>query len=119
VAGGVVYLARRKPFTIEEVVVVVLGVFTVPPAIFFAIDGAAEAVTCALVPPDQCANPDAGRNLFLLGMVALTGVVLLWRAVTRTRIECPACQTLVAIPRLAPNGRCGGCGRRVWVHWRR
>jgi hypothetical protein len=119
VAGGVVYLARRKPFTIGEVVVVVAGVAAVPPSVFLAIDGAANVVTCALVPADACGHPEAGRNLFLLGMISLTGLVLLWRLVTRTRFQCPACATLVAIPRLAPNGRCHGCGRRVWVKWRK
>ena len=118
VAGGIVYLARRKPFTMGEVAVVVVGVVSVPPSVFLAIDGAAGVVTCALVPANACAQPEAGRNLFLLGMIALTGLVLLWRLVTRTRFQCPACATLVAIPRLAPNGLCHGCGRRVWVQWR-
>ncbi|HEY6100794.1 MAG TPA: hypothetical protein VIW03_15255 [Anaeromyxobacter sp.] len=119
VAGDVVFLARRKPFTIGEVVVVVVGVLAIPPAVFLAIDGAAAVVACAVVPEGPCANPEAGRNLFLLGMISLTGVVMLWRAVTRTRVECPACRTLVGIPRLAPHGRCQGCSRRVWVQWRR
>jgi hypothetical protein len=118
VAGGIVYLARRKPFTMGEVAVVVVGVASVPPAVFLAIDGAASVVTCALVPASACAQPEAGRNLFLLGMISLTGIVLLWRLVTRTRFQCPACASLVAIPRLAPNGLCHGCGRRVWVQWR-
>ena len=119
VAGGIVYLARRKPFTFGEVLVVVAGVAAVPPAVFLSIDGAATVVTCALVPADACAHPEAGRNLFLLGMISLTGMVLLWRLVTRTRFQCPACGTLVSIPRLAPNGHCHGCGRRVWVKWRK
>jgi hypothetical protein len=119
VAGGVVYLARRKPFTLQELLVVVAGVATVPPALFLAIDGAAAVVTCALVPANACAHPDSGRNLFVVGMVALTGLVLLWRLVTRTRFECPVCRTLVGIPRLAPHGKCPGCSRRIWVKWRR
>ncbi len=119
IAGGVVYLARRKPFTFSEVAVVVLGVATVPPSIFLAIDGAASVVACAVLPPGACVDPNAGRNLFLLGMVALTGLVILWRAVTRTRLDCPACGASVAVPRLAPHGRCHGCHRRVWVQWRR
>jgi len=119
VSGGIVYLARRKPFTLGEVLVVVAGVTMVPPAVFLAIDGAASVVTCAVLPPDACAEPQAGRKLFLLGMVALTGLVLLWRLVARTRFECPACGSLVTIPRLAPHGRCQGCRRRVWVQWRR
>jgi hypothetical protein len=118
VAGGVVYLARRKPFTMGEVVVVVVGVASVPPSVFLAIDGAASVVTCALVPADACAQPEAGRNLFVLGMISLTGLLLLWRLVTRTRIQCPACATLVGVPRLAPHGQCPGCRRRVWVQWR-
>jgi hypothetical protein len=118
VAGGVVYVARRKPFTLGEVLVVVLGVSAVPPSIFLAIDGAATVTACAVL-PTACAQPGAGRNLFLLGMISLTGFVVLWRVVTRTRIDCPACGSLVAVPRLAPHGRCHGCGRRVWVQWRR
>ena len=117
IAGGVVYVARRKPFTFAELVVVVLGVATVPPSVFLAIDGAASVVACAVVP--ACPDPDAGRNLFLLGMIALTGLVVLWRTVTRTRLDCPACGASVAVPRLAPHGRCHGCRRRVWVQWRK
>lgn len=117
VAGGIVYLARRKPFTLGELLVVLLGVAAVPPAIFLAIDGAAAVTACAVLPAD-CAQPNSGRNLFLLGMIALTGLVILWRVATRTRFDCPACGTAVGIPRLAPHGRCHGCGRRVWVQWR-
>ena len=118
VAGSVVYVARRKPFTLGEVMVVILGVLAVPPSIFLAIDGAASVTACAIL-PEACAQPQAGRNLFLLGMIALTGFVVLWRVVTRTRLDCPACGAAVAVPRLAPRGRCHGCGRRVWVQWRR
>jgi hypothetical protein len=119
IAGGVVYVARRKPFTFAELVVVVLGVATVPPSVFLAIDGAASVVACAVLPAGSCPDPNAGRNLFLLGMIALTGLVILWRTVTRTQLDCPACGASVAVPRLAPHGRCHGCRRRVWVQWRR
>lgn len=119
VAGGVVYMARRKPFTLGEVLVVVAGIAVVPPSLFLSIDGVAGMVACAVAPAAGCEGTEAARNLFLLGMMALTGLALLWRAVTRTRFECPACGTQVSIPRLAPKGRCHGCSRRVWVQWRR
>lgn len=119
VTGGVVYMARRKPFTLGEALVVVCGIAAVPASLFLAIDGAAEVVSCAVVPAAACAGSPAGRNLFLLGVMSLAGVAVLWRAVTRTRVECPACGARVAIPRLAPQGRCHGCGRRVWVSWRK
>ena len=46
-------------------------------------------------------------------MSSLAGLALLWRAVTRTRFDCPACGTQVGVPRLAPHGRCHGCQRRI------
>lgn len=119
VTGGVVYMARRKPFTLGELLVVVCGVAVVPPSVFLAIDGVAGVVACAVVTTPECAGFAPARNLFLLGMMSLTGLAVLWRAVTRTRVECPACGQMVGIPRLAPRGRCHGCSRRVWVQWRR
>lgn len=118
VTGGVVYMARRKPFTTAELLVVLCGVTVVPPSLFLAIDGVADVVTCAVVPAAACSGA-AGRRLFLLGSLSIAGVAVLWRAVTRTRVDCPACGGRVGIPRLAPQGRCHGCGRRVWVSWRK
>lgn len=119
VTGGIVYMARRKPFTLGEALIVTCGIAVVPASLFLAIDGAAEVVTCAIVPAAKCTGSTAGRNLFLLGVMSLAGVAVLYRAVTRTRVECPACGKQVWIPRLAPQGRCHGCGRRVWVTWRK
>lgn len=119
VAGGVVYLARRTTFTLGEVLVILAGVAVVPPTLFLAIDGLAGAVACAVVPAGSCAAPETVRNLLALGVMSLAGLGLLWRLVTRTRVDCPACGTLVRVPRLAPRARCHGCGRRVWVQWRR
>lgn len=119
VAGGVVYVARRKPFTLGEVLVVVAGVAVVPPSIFLSIDGVAGVVACAVLPAEACSGAETSRNLFILGMISLAGVAILWRLVTRTRLDCPACGSLLALPRLAPHGRCHGCGRKVWVQWRR
>ncbi|MGB8929904.1 MAG: hypothetical protein WCC48_01505 [Anaeromyxobacteraceae bacterium] len=119
VAGGVVYVARRKPFTLGEVLVVVTGVAVVPASLFLSIDGVAGVVACAVIPSATCSGAESSRNLFLLGMISLAGIAILWRLVTRTRLDCPACGSLVAVPRLAPHGRCHGCGRRVWVQWRR
>jgi hypothetical protein len=118
VSGGVVYMARRRPFTLGEVLVVVAGVTAVPPTVFLAIDGVAGVVTCAVLPPDACREPGAARNLFLLAMMSLAGLALLWRVATRTHLDCPACGSQVAVSRLARHGRCHGCGRRVWVQWR-
>lgn len=119
VSGGVVYMARRKPFTLGEVLVVIAGVAAVPPSIFLAIDGVASVVTCAVLPEAACKDPAAARNLFLVAIMALTGLVLLWRVATRTHFECPACGSQVGISRLARHGRCPGCQRRVWVSWRK
>ena len=119
VSGGVVYMARRKPFTLGEVLVVVAGVAVVPPTVFLAIDGVAGVVTCAVLPPAECREPAAARNLLVLAMMSLAGLALLWRVATRTRLDCPACGSQVAVSRLARSGRCHGCGRRVWVSWRK
>ena len=98
---------------------VLAGVAVVPPSVFLAIDGLAGAVTCAVLPANVCTEPQAARNLLLLATMALAGLALLWRIATRTRFDCPACGTQVAVSRLARHGRCHGCGRRVWVQWRK
>jgi hypothetical protein len=118
-SGGVIYVARRKPFTLAEVLVVVAGVAVVPPSLFLSLDGVAGVVACAVLTDHACTGTGAAGRLFVLGMMSLTGLAVLWRLVTRTRFDCPACGTQVGVPRLAPHGRCHGCQRRIWVQWRR